>query len=498
MDEAPRFEANRLKLCAITLAVSALALVLRLHALGRESLWLDEGFTWERSSLPLPELFQHAIRGHHNPTYFVLVHYWLGMVGDDEFQLRLPSAVAGAFSAGACVWLGYALHGLAAGFVAGFVLALAPLQVQYGQEARMYSLLCFTATTAMIGIVWLLRNPARAAVPILGTGRWWRSSHPTGLQPASGAWSAYILGTIGSLYMHNTTVVFAASAALAVILGIIGLGSAARRIFLNFVAASLIVLLVWGLYLSTELQQAKTFASAAFWAKFPTGRELVIHARELFLMTARLHEPLAWLLMLAFVLGLWELRRNLRVALTMLVLCLVGPALLLLVSLYKPIFGTRMLLWAAAPFSAVVGAGVASLRHVAAPLVFAIAVAALGGPTLAQQYAHIDKEPWREVVKTIEAHARPQALAVPASGEEALMLRYYQRRRSYPLGTVRSAAAKRGTLPTEARDAPQLFLMDRKKGRRTARPLRELTRRGYTTHVREFRNLRLFELTRPP
>ena len=87
--------------------------------------------------MAVPALIQHAIRGHHNPTYFILLHYWLGF-GDDEFMLRFPSALAGSLAAGACVCLGYVLYDVAAGFVAGLVLALSPQQIQYGQEARMY------------------------------------------------------------------------------------------------------------------------------------------------------------------------------------------------------------------------------------------------------------------------------------------------------------------------------------------------------------------------
>jgi 4-amino-4-deoxy-L-arabinose transferase-like glycosyltransferase len=476
------------------LAVSGLALSLRVHALGRESLWLDEGFTWERSSLPLPALVQHAIRGHHNPCYFILLHYWLGL-GDDEFMLRFPSALAGGLAAGACVVLGYVLRGLGAGITAGIVLALTPLQIQYGQEARMYSLLSFTATVAMIGVVWLVRHPERAAVPIFGTARLWRSDSDEPSKPACAAWLAYVLGVISTLYMHNTAVVFAASAGLALLAACFARSRLRLRMIANLGAASMIVLAVFGVYLGTEIQQAKTLAGASFWAKFPTARELLIMTRELYLLTAPLLSPLAALLAGAFVLGLWQLRRSPPLALVMLVLCFAGPGLLLLVSLYKPIFGVRMLLWAAVPCCALIGAGVASVRHPVAPVMFSAAVAALVWPALAQQYVRVDKEPWRELVKTVEARARPDAMAVAASAEEAMMIRYYRQRRSHPLGTFRFVAARR-KLPREVHNAPQIFLFDRKRGTRSARSLRALEARGYTAKARVFRNLKLIELAR--
>lgn len=493
----PWLKNKHFQLLAVSLAVSVLALALRVHALGREPLWLDEGFTWERSSLPLPALIQHAIRGHHNPSYFILLHYWLGF-GDDEYMLRFPSAVAGALSAGACVWLGYVLHSLAAGFVAGSVLALAPVHIHFGQEARMYTLLCLTATCAMLSLVWLIRHPERSAVPILGTAKLWPLPAATAL-PCKPVWTAYVLSLIGSMYMHNTTVVFGASAALAMLIGCIGRGRIGLRMLTNFVAANLIVVLAVSLYLSTALLQAKTFANTDFWAKFPSRYELGNNLRELYLMSAKLYHPIAPLLAAAFAAGLWALRRDVRLALVMVILCFGGPALLLLVSLYKPIFGVRMLLWASPPVFALIGAGVASVPRVAAPLalVFAGAVAWLIWPALDQQYTRLDKEPWRELVKTIERRAQPEAIAVAASGEEAMMISYYRQRRVDPIGTFRFIAAQR-KLPREVRHAPQVFLLDRKHGKRSARSKRELEGLGYTTKVREFPPLTLLELTRSP
>jgi len=347
----------------------------------------------------------------------------------------------------------------------------------------------------MVGLVYLIRNPARAAQPILGTGSLWKAEDLPLARRCPAAWTAYTLGTIGSLYMHNTTVVFAAGAGLAMLAACIGRGRSGLRIAANFIATNIIVLAVWGLYLSTELQQAQAFADASFWATFPTSRELGIIARELYLMTAQVPSPLAVLLMAAALAGLWALRREPRLALGMVVLCVAGPGLLLLVSLYKPIFGARMLLWAAAPFAALVGAGVASARRIVVPIAVSAAVAVLVWPTLEQQYLRVDKEPWRELVKTLEASARPGAIAVAASSEEAMMLSYYRQRRSFPVGTVPFVTAQR-TLPPEVREAAEVFLLDRKNGARSARAAKLLQSKGFLlVSTNSFRNLRLLKLT---
>ena len=216
-------------------------------------------------------------------------------------------------------------------------------------------------------------------------------------------------------------------------------------------------------------------------------------------MSAKLYHPLAPLLATAFLAGLWQLRRDLRLALVMLSLCFVGTTLLLLVSLYKPIFGVRMLLWASSPVYALIGVGVASVPRIAAPLalVFSATVAWLVWPSPKQQYARLDKELWRELVKTIETCAIPGAVAVAAHSEEAMMIQYYRQRRTQPIGSFRFIAT-RHKLPREVRHAPQVLLFDRKRGARSARSQRELEGLGYTTNVREFPPLKLLELIRGP
>jgi hypothetical protein len=77
-----------------------------------------------------------------------------------------------------------------------------------------------------------------------------------------------------------------------------------------------------------------------------------------------------------------------------------------------------------------------------------------------------------------------------------MMLTYYRQRRSHPIGTFSFVAGKRGKLPEEARDAPQVFLVDRKKGARIKRAAHSLEAHGYASQARSFRNLQLLELWR--
>src|SRR5438445_11688461 len=74
---------------AIMLGLSALALLVRLHALGNQSLWLDEAWQVWYSSLPIHTILtllpQNDIAP---PFYYVALHWWIGMWGRSEWAVR--------------------------------------------------------------------------------------------------------------------------------------------------------------------------------------------------------------------------------------------------------------------------------------------------------------------------------------------------------------------------------------------------------------------------
>lgn len=73
------------------------ALLLRLYNLGGQSLWLDEGSTWQTIQhgwgFMLAELVAPTSA---YPLYHLLLKVWVALAGDSEWALRFPSALAGA------------------------------------------------------------------------------------------------------------------------------------------------------------------------------------------------------------------------------------------------------------------------------------------------------------------------------------------------------------------------------------------------------------------
>ena len=62
-------------------AILALAAVLRCGGLGRESLWLDEGYAVRVAASPAHEILAAAARETHPPFYYLLLHGWIGLTG---------------------------------------------------------------------------------------------------------------------------------------------------------------------------------------------------------------------------------------------------------------------------------------------------------------------------------------------------------------------------------------------------------------------------------
>ncbi|MFN8485642.1 MAG: glycosyltransferase family 39 protein [Anaerolineae bacterium] len=141
------------------LGVVLVAFALRVLALGGPSLWYDEGFAVQTARLSLPALVERLVReDNHSPLHYLILHFWMPLVGDSETALRFSSVIVGVLM----VALTYAIfreifHGrpqadlaaLVAGAPAAALVALSPFLVYYAREARMYSLLaCFTLAAA--------------------------------------------------------------------------------------------------------------------------------------------------------------------------------------------------------------------------------------------------------------------------------------------------------------------------------------------------------------
>lgn len=151
--------------------VTVLALAIRLAWLGSKSLWVDEADSIYFAGHPFPDLFSRLCDPH-PPGYYALLRVSLAL-GQSEFWVRLPSAIAGALAVpllyildreiGAA--LGMAWQDRRTAILASLLLAVAPLHVWYSQEARMYALVTTLGLCAVIfGLRFALRRHAKEAL----------------------------------------------------------------------------------------------------------------------------------------------------------------------------------------------------------------------------------------------------------------------------------------------------------------------------------------------
>jgi mannosyltransferase len=150
-------------------ALIFIAFLVRLNGLGFQSLWRDEVDAICFAQAPLMQnLPQTALSftptcppniptlvasfsqpGFNGPLYFLLLRGWIGLTGTSEFALRFFSLLCGVLSVAVIITLGTRLFNRVIGVIAGALLALSAYQVWYSQEAKMYTLITLLALAAI-------------------------------------------------------------------------------------------------------------------------------------------------------------------------------------------------------------------------------------------------------------------------------------------------------------------------------------------------------------
>lgn len=171
----------------LAILLTFLTFAVRVYNLGGDSLWIDELITlWD------------SIQGwqwmvsieDHPPLLYILTWLSVGVFGESEFTLRLPSLFAGVLSAPLIYALARRFGFGRAGLIAMLLLALSPFHLHYAQEARHYALLM---TLSLASFLWLHRAMSR---------------------PTPVAWLGYGVLTALNLYTHYAALVVLGAQAL--------------------------------------------------------------------------------------------------------------------------------------------------------------------------------------------------------------------------------------------------------------------------------------------
>jgi mannosyltransferase len=388
----------------LLLAIILLGYGLRLVAIGQKSLWLDEAFSvwlaWRR----LPEMWGWIARiDQHPPLYYTLLHLWMRL-GDSAEAVRLLSVLLSTLNIPVIFLLGRRLAGARVGLLVALVLAMSPFHVRFAQEARMYALLTLCASMAMLSLVDLL----------------------TATRPRGRSWIGYVVFTTAAMLTHSAAMLLPVATNLFV-LGWIwrrARGSASPRsqaardrsefappLLRSWLLAQAGVLLLWGaIWLPAFVGQAFG-VYREFWLPMPSWRSLVDLLGN-FLSAHLPRQQMPWIdtiwIFYAVLLGLGivSLRRRPAVLALLLTLFLAPVIGELLVSLRRPVFYDRTLIWATIPLYILLAVGMARLRRWLWILLAAGILIAASGVSLREYYAHFQREGWKEAAAYVSQQAR--------------------------------------------------------------------------------------------
>lgn len=327
------------------------------------SLWGDEVTSVLSAERSLPSLFRmlghvDAVHG----TYYLFLHFWVGIFGATPVSVRFPSAIAAGLAVAGVVLLVARLADSRTAVFAGVVCMVLPRITYMGQEARSYA---FSATMA----VWLTYLLVCLASRRLSGRRYW---------------VLYAVGVAACAYVFLFSLLLL-PAHLAVVLSL-----RERRLWKSWLRAlvgALVLALPILVYAVAERSQiaylnnrsAATFNAVTVGQWFGNTQCAIV----------------CWVLLgasIAFAIVRWRrLRRpapggvvpTLRGALPEWMLPLLGvlwlllpPAVLLLVNFVDPIYSSRYLTFATPGFALIVGYFLARVRPAWIAILLAAAVAA--------------------------------------------------------------------------------------------------------------------------
>ena len=414
---------------------------LRVLLLGTKGMWLDETFSVWLASHSVPDMLQWIARiDQHPPLYYLLLHYWIALNGDTPYYARLLSVLFGAGTIPIIYLIGKRMSGVVVGLAAAVFLALSPFHIYFAQETRMYTLLTFNAAVAIYALVRLLTD-SRSVRPIGSQFREylhaWRTSGP--VEPDIGgdfsykdetrnqtgwrawifrhrwypiqtietdlAWLAFIVFSAATLLSHNTAVLFPLAANIFVP-GLMlfqrirksgSLPAFQAPSFGNWAKAQIGIFLLWSPWIFSFVKQARAVYQR-FWIPEPTW-DGVTQVLKLFLNASApipaSQARVIWLLyMLVLCLGLVHFRKEISRFLFLAALFAIPILGELIMSIRRPIFLDRTLIWTTIPLFLVLAAGVAQLKF--RPLMILV-LGSLGTINLfsaSDYYRFFQKEDW--------------------------------------------------------------------------------------------------------
>jgi 4-amino-4-deoxy-L-arabinose transferase-like glycosyltransferase len=421
----------------LLLAILALAAAVRWLVVGRDALWLDEGYSWWDAGQRFRALWTLVPTcDPHPPLYFAVLHGWISLFGDDTVTMRTLSVLLGLATVVIVYVAGRQLdraRGAAGerfgiGFLAALLFALTPFQVYFSVEARPYALLCFGAALLTFGCLLTVR--AGLTLERRMAFSWTNRVSP-------GGWAALLIGGVIVVWTNNTAVLVLGAASV----GFIAMwlfDRDSRKTIAPVIAAGVVIALLWAPDWPLLYAQSKE-VTGDFWIPKPTFEGLTFELHNLIGLDVLRS---TWWVALAILGGLLAIGRSIGWRWTLMVGALATLPIIFNVAisyLLSPILLSRALIGAAPALAIALAASAMLLRPRALRIAAACALVVVHAISL-QRYLAADhvKEPWRPVVARLAVEAQqapllvvPNELVLPLM-HEAKMERLALRARGLP------------------------------------------------------------------
>ncbi len=138
-----------------------LAVLTTFLAIGRESLWLDEGHSVTFAGAGWSGMWGYILHGETNMgLYYVLLHFWM-KCGDSEAWLRSLSAIFAVLTVPVVFAIARRIAGTRAAFAAALLLATNLFFIQSAQEVRGYTLALLLSATSTLWYLRVVEQPSR-------------------------------------------------------------------------------------------------------------------------------------------------------------------------------------------------------------------------------------------------------------------------------------------------------------------------------------------------
>jgi len=365
--------------------------------------------------------------------------------------------------------IGKRLSGVMMGLAAAVFLTFSPFHIYFAQETRMYTLLALNAAVAIYALVRLLTDP-RSVQPIGSQFREymhvWRTSetvepdtikdfsyvditrnqtgwrawiyrhHWSPIQTVETdlAWVAFIVFSAATLLTHNTAV-FLPTAANLYVLGLMLFQRIKKPASLpafhspslgNWVKAQIGIFLLWSPWLVSFIQQAGR-VDKEFWLPKPTWETVTQTLRSLLNASAptQASQVMTWILCVVLCFGLVYYRKKLSILLFLAVLFAVPFLGELIVSLRRPIFYGRTLIWITIPLFLLLAAGIAQLRFRFLMIVVLMVLGANYMFSASDYYRFGQKEDWSTAAGYVANFAEKGDLVLFNSNFVVIPFDYY-------------------------------------------------------------------------